>query len=142
MKRNSLLLTFLLGLLLLAGCARQTMPLADGNVTPGEQEEITLALAKAEESVQQGEANYEKKRAAACKLWEEALQLRKAGKIDQIPSGTQAAGDSVLEGAEPGAQAHYDKIRAEEKRVTVFMIARAASGCAGQWRTMQECKQE
>ena len=130
MKKNSLLLTFLLGLLLLSGCARQATPQADGNVSLEEQKEISLALAKARESVQQGESNYEKKRTAAYQLWEEALQLRKAGKIDQIPSGTQAAKDHVLEGAEPGAQAHYDKIRAEEKRVTVFMID-LAERCGG-----------
>lgn len=130
MKKNSLILIFLLGLLLLSGCARQAAPHADGNVSSAEQKEISLALAKARESVQQGEENYEKKKEAACRLWHEAMRLRKAGRIEQIPSGTQAARDHVLDGAEPEAQAHYDKVRAQEKRVTVFMID-LAERCGG-----------
>lgn len=127
MKKNSLLLTFLLGLLLLSGCAGQATP--DGELS-AEEQEVSQALATARERVRLSEENYAKDKADAYKLWHDALRLRKAGKIGQIPSGTHAAKDHVLEGAEPGAQAYYDKVRAEEKRVTAFMIDLAGS-CGG-----------
>lgn len=130
MRKNNLFLIFFMVLLLFTGCVRHNASLTNENVSPEERKEINLALAKAKESVQQGEENYEKKRDDAYKLWNEALLFRKSKIIESIPSGTEAAKDHLLEGTEPEVQAYYDKVRAREKQITVFMIDLAES-CGG-----------